>query len=186
MNAPLLPAAALAGVPVVETGRLVLRAPQARDPDAYIAAHDDPRARWMGGNAGARAAWRTFATVTGHWALRGFGLWAVTGRAPTPASARSAAGTPRAGPSARSAGSSSPPPKAAASPARPRWRRAASPRARSAGPPPSATSTRRTPARSRWPSASAPGATTPPPGRSPSSARSSSATPPRSAPSRAL
>ncbi len=77
MNAP-LPTVELTGVPVLETERLVLRAPQARDLDAYVAAHDDPRARWMGGNAGREAAWRGFAAVTGHWALRGFGLWAVT------------------------------------------------------------------------------------------------------------
>lgn len=80
MNAPLLTVPALAGVPVVETERLLLRAPQACDVDAYIAAHDDPRAQWMGGNSGRDAAWRTFAVVAGHWALRGFGLWAVTER----------------------------------------------------------------------------------------------------------
>ena len=78
MNAPLLAAPALSGVPVIETARLRLRAPGPQDLDAYIAAHDDPRARWMGGNQGREAAWRAFALVNGHWALRGFGLWAVT------------------------------------------------------------------------------------------------------------
>lgn len=77
MNAPLI-SPGLAGIPVLETERLVLRAPKASDVEAYIAAHDDPRAQWMGGNQGRDAAWRTFALVTGHWALRGFGLWAVT------------------------------------------------------------------------------------------------------------
>lgn len=78
MIAPLPIAPALAGVPVVETERLILRAPQACDLEASIVAHDDPRARWMGGHAGRDVAWRTFATIIGHWALRGFGLWAVT------------------------------------------------------------------------------------------------------------
>jgi RimJ/RimL family protein N-acetyltransferase len=78
MNVPFLSATALTGVPVIETPRLRLRAPGLQDADAYIAAHDDERARWMGGNQGRESAWRTFATVLGHWALRGFGLWAVT------------------------------------------------------------------------------------------------------------
>jgi RimJ/RimL family protein N-acetyltransferase len=77
MNAPRL-GPALAGVPIIETARLILRAPQAADAEAYVSAHDDPRARWMGGNEGRMKAWRTFALVMGHWALRGFGLWVVT------------------------------------------------------------------------------------------------------------
>ncbi len=78
MNLPLLSTPDLVGVPIVETERLVLRAPASRDVDAYIAAHDEERAQWMGGHSGRDAAWRAFSAITGHWALRGFGLWAVT------------------------------------------------------------------------------------------------------------
>jgi RimJ/RimL family protein N-acetyltransferase len=73
-----LPAPALAGVPVIETERLTLRAPGPQDTDAFVAAHMAERARWMGGNAGREKAWRIFATEIGHWVLHGFGLWAVT------------------------------------------------------------------------------------------------------------
>lgn len=78
MNAPILTSPALAGVPVLETRRLVLRAPQARDAAAYVAEHASERGRWIGGAAGAEAGWRAFATLTGHWVLRGYGMWAVT------------------------------------------------------------------------------------------------------------
>ncbi len=80
MNAPRQATVELAGVPVLKTERLILRAPRAGDIEAYVAAHDDPRAHWMGGNAGQVLAWRGLATVVGHWVLRGFGLWAVTER----------------------------------------------------------------------------------------------------------
>ena len=40
MNAPLLAAPALAGVPVIETERLVLRAPGPQDADAFVASTD--------------------------------------------------------------------------------------------------------------------------------------------------
>ena len=56
MNAPRVSAPALSSVPVLETTRLTLRAPGPQDLDAYIAAHDDPRAQWMGGNQGRDAA----------------------------------------------------------------------------------------------------------------------------------
>lgn len=78
MNAPLLAAPALAGVPVLETERLVLRAPGPQDAEAYVAAHDSPHARWIGGDQGREAAWRALAMTAGQWALRGFGMWAVT------------------------------------------------------------------------------------------------------------
>ena len=78
MNAPLLTTPTLAGVPVLETERLVLRAPQARDCERYVAEHASERGRWIGGHAGPEAGWRAFAILTGHWVLRGYGMWAVT------------------------------------------------------------------------------------------------------------
>jgi RimJ/RimL family protein N-acetyltransferase len=78
MNAPLISFPSLAGVPVLQTERLTLRAPGPQDADAFVAAHVAERARWMGGNAGREKAWRIFALEVGHWVLRGFGMWAVT------------------------------------------------------------------------------------------------------------
>ena len=80
MNVALPSGPALAGVPVLETERLVLRAPGLQDAEAYVAAHVQDRARWMGGAQGRDKAWRIFAQIIGHWALRGFGMWAVTER----------------------------------------------------------------------------------------------------------
>lgn len=69
---------ALTDVPVIETARLILRAPAPRDAERYVAAHIEERAAWVGGNAGAETAWRSFAMLAGHWILRGHGRWAVT------------------------------------------------------------------------------------------------------------
>jgi len=70
----------LDGIPVLETARLILRAPRAEDAAGYIAVHASERARYMGGNQGHSAAWTAFATEIGHWVVHGFGMWAVTRR----------------------------------------------------------------------------------------------------------
>lgn len=67
-------------VPEIQTGRLLLRPFGDGDVEPYIAMVTDPEvARFLGdGSAPSRAdAWRQLAMVIGHWALRGFGLWAV-------------------------------------------------------------------------------------------------------------
>lgn len=67
-------------VPEIQTGRLLLRPFGDADVEPYIAMVTDPEvARFLGdGAAPSRAdAWRQLAMVMGHWALRGFGLWAV-------------------------------------------------------------------------------------------------------------
>lgn len=66
--------------PVIETARLVLRGPAARDLPAFTAYCGSERSRFTGGPMDAAGAWRVFASVIGHWALRGFGLWTVTRR----------------------------------------------------------------------------------------------------------
>ncbi|GJG85575.1 N-acetyltransferase [Gemmatimonadetes bacterium T265] len=71
------------GVPRLTTDRLLLRGFDARDFGAYAALMADPAvARYLGdGRPLARAdAWRQLALVVGHWALRGFGLWAAEER----------------------------------------------------------------------------------------------------------
>jgi RimJ/RimL family protein N-acetyltransferase len=70
-------------VPVLPTPRLVMRAFDERDFDAYAQMLADPEvARFLsdGKPLSRRDAWRQFAMVIGHWALRGFGLWAVEER----------------------------------------------------------------------------------------------------------
>lgn len=70
--------------PTLETDRLRLRMLGEADLDAYAAMCGDPEVmRWIGdGHAYTRAeTWRHLATILGHWALRGYGLWAVEEKA---------------------------------------------------------------------------------------------------------
>ena len=65
-------------IPTIETERLVLRAPQRDDFPVYRDFFADAEAsRQYGGPMRADAAWRVLATDLGHWALRGYGRWAV-------------------------------------------------------------------------------------------------------------
>ncbi len=67
-------------VPRLTTDRLLLRALEARDFDAYAVMMADPEVvRYLGDGQplGRADAWRQLAFIIGHWALRGFGLWAV-------------------------------------------------------------------------------------------------------------
>lgn len=72
-------------IPTLETERLVLRALRESDLDAYAAMSLDPEVmRFLsaGGGLLSRAdAWRQMSTYLGHWALRGYGTWAVEERA---------------------------------------------------------------------------------------------------------
>ena len=77
------PAAALAAklqalLPVIETARLILRAPRIEDFDAYAAILMSERAVHMGGPFDRREAWLDFTQVIATWHLRGHGLWTVT------------------------------------------------------------------------------------------------------------
>lgn len=69
-------------VPTLETPRLRLRGWRDADLDAYGAMVADVEVmRFFGGDALERpAAWRHIALFTGHWALRGYGIWAVERR----------------------------------------------------------------------------------------------------------
>lgn len=70
---------------ILETDRLTLRLLRESDLDAYAAMSADPEVmRFLsaGGGLLTRAdAWRQMATYLGHWALRGYGTWAVEERA---------------------------------------------------------------------------------------------------------
>ncbi len=72
MTAP-RPTVALTNTPVIETARLVLRAPELRDFDGFAAFLGSRRARHVGGPADRGLAWRAFCHLVGHWPLRGYG-----------------------------------------------------------------------------------------------------------------
>jgi RimJ/RimL family protein N-acetyltransferase len=79
MTATLRPA--LTGTPVLATDRLVLRAPEVQDFDAYAAFMAAPRAHLVGGPMTRDQSWRYFGHHVGHWALRGYGTFFMAPRA---------------------------------------------------------------------------------------------------------
>jgi RimJ/RimL family protein N-acetyltransferase len=72
----------LTATPVLETERLILRAPEAKDYPAWESFFLADRARFVGGGPehDEGRAWRAFASLIGHWALRGFGVFAIEDR----------------------------------------------------------------------------------------------------------
>jgi RimJ/RimL family protein N-acetyltransferase len=68
----------------LETARLWLRPFRDQDLDPYAAMCADPEVMRYVGERGVLTredAWRQLAMLTGHWQLRGFGMWAVEERA---------------------------------------------------------------------------------------------------------
>jgi ribosomal-protein-alanine N-acetyltransferase len=60
------------------TERLILRQWRPSDFEPFARFHADPEhSRYIGGPMSRPMSWRYFAGVIGHWALRGFGFWAV-------------------------------------------------------------------------------------------------------------
>lgn len=70
----------LTDTPVLETDRLILRAPDATDWPLWRDFHGSDRARYIGGGAQTppRESWRAFGHLIGHWVLRGYGMFAIT------------------------------------------------------------------------------------------------------------
>ena len=71
-------------IPTLTTERLLLRGFAERDFESYAAMMADPEVTRHLGNGhalGRLEAWLQMAMFTGHWALRGFGVWAVEERA---------------------------------------------------------------------------------------------------------
>ncbi len=65
-------------IPVLETERLSLRGATAKDFEAIAAYMADPVVmRFLGDTKDRGDAWRSLAFTIGHWALRGYGMWAV-------------------------------------------------------------------------------------------------------------
>lgn len=68
-------------IPIMETERLILRGPEARDFDALAAFFADEARSWgFDGPKTRNEAWRWFASNIGHWALQGYGFWTVETR----------------------------------------------------------------------------------------------------------
>ena len=66
----------------IRTERLVLRGWRQSDFTNYAAYYEEAEtARFVGGRMDRAKAWRHMATLIGHWALRGYGVWAVDERA---------------------------------------------------------------------------------------------------------
>ena len=68
-------------IPTLETNRLIMRSFRASDIDDYTAmvSHPDvsPFISVSGEPMDRLEAWKHMATAMGHWALRGFGIWAI-------------------------------------------------------------------------------------------------------------
>jgi RimJ/RimL family protein N-acetyltransferase len=70
-----------AELPVIETERLRLRAPQLSDFDAWAEIFTGPAGPHLGGPFDRDAAFTEFAATCGLWLLRGHGLWTVEPKA---------------------------------------------------------------------------------------------------------
>lgn len=68
-------------IPRLETENLVLRAYREADFDTFARFYETERSRFIGGPLSRELAWRGLATHLGHWALRGYGFWAVEEKA---------------------------------------------------------------------------------------------------------
>jgi RimJ/RimL family protein N-acetyltransferase len=75
-----LAASVAAGIPVIQTERLTLRAPELADFTAYGGIACSDRGVHIGGPMSAEEAWDDFCRMTATWLLRGHGVWTVTGR----------------------------------------------------------------------------------------------------------
>ncbi|QFT79219.1 hypothetical protein FIU89_01250 [Roseovarius sp. THAF27] len=64
-------------IPVLETGRLVLRGPEAQDYPDFKATFASYRSRFMGGPLNPYEAWMLYAAEIGHWEIRGYGMWMI-------------------------------------------------------------------------------------------------------------
>jgi RimJ/RimL family protein N-acetyltransferase len=68
-------------IPVLTTDRLTLREPRESDFPAMLAFSESPRAEFIGGGIDRQWVWRTHLANIGHWALRGYGFFAVDTKA---------------------------------------------------------------------------------------------------------
>jgi len=67
-------------IPILETERLTLREFRQDDFEPMADFFADPVSEFYGGPCNRDDAWRKFAAYPGHWALRGYGPWAIETR----------------------------------------------------------------------------------------------------------
>ena len=70
-----------AAIPVVETDRLILRAPQIDDFKIYAEISESDAGTFFLENANRTDGWFDFTNMIAAWTLQGFGLWSVTTKA---------------------------------------------------------------------------------------------------------
>lgn len=64
--------------PTLETERLILRPPEAKDFEPWAAfSADEEAARFIGGVQSRAGTWRVLCSVTGAWLIRGFSMFSV-------------------------------------------------------------------------------------------------------------
>lgn len=68
-------------IPRIETQRFLLREYRQSDFEEFSDFYSTERSRFIGGPLTREMAWRGLATHLGHWALRGYGFWAVEEKA---------------------------------------------------------------------------------------------------------
>lgn len=67
-------------LPTLETERLILRGPEPRDAEAFMAFYKTERSHMAGGPLTEKQSWQAFAADFGHWAILGFGRFVVTAK----------------------------------------------------------------------------------------------------------
>jgi RimJ/RimL family protein N-acetyltransferase len=70
----------MTAIPVLETERLVLRAPRLEDFEPFAAHMASDRSVYEDGPLTRAQAWKEFAAARALWDLRGYGTWSLTGR----------------------------------------------------------------------------------------------------------
>lgn len=65
-------------IPVIETDRLILRAPQLSDLKPMAAFFETERSHMVGGPRDAAGSYTSLVSRLGHWVLNGYGLWHIT------------------------------------------------------------------------------------------------------------
>ena len=67
-------------IPVLDTQRLTLRAPVAKDLPTLTAFFQTGRSHFVGGPRDADESFTSLASRIGHWAIHGYGLWHIDAR----------------------------------------------------------------------------------------------------------
>lgn len=70
----------LTNIPILETERLIMRAPRASDYKPFVEFRMSERAQGVGGPFTRSEAYGQFGELFGHWILHGFGRWVVADR----------------------------------------------------------------------------------------------------------